>query len=105
MAEMIHSAVWDSERFILKDGQPLHMVKLVGAIRNVCVYTKYVQIDLEDGAGLVRVILWIKEKECTAQRWMIHKCNSHHYIRVMISIFMAQKINYINAMKSINRRG
>ena len=34
MAKMIHSAVWDSERFILKDGQPLHMVKFVGAMRN-----------------------------------------------------------------------
>ncbi len=34
MAKMIHSAVWDSERFVLKDGQPLHMVKLVGAVRN-----------------------------------------------------------------------
>jgi hypothetical protein len=30
MARMIHSAVWNSERFILKDGQPLHMVELVG---------------------------------------------------------------------------
>ena len=33
---MIHSAVWDSKRFVLKDGQPLHMVKLVGAVRNFC---------------------------------------------------------------------
>jgi hypothetical protein len=32
-AKMIHSAIWDSERFILKDGRPLHMVKLVGAVR------------------------------------------------------------------------
>jgi hypothetical protein len=61
-AKMIHSAVWDSERFVLKDGQPLHMVKLVGAVRKFCVYTKYVQIDVEDGTGLVRVILWRKEK-------------------------------------------
>jgi hypothetical protein len=27
-AKMIHSAVWDSERFVLKGGQLLHMVKL-----------------------------------------------------------------------------
>ncbi len=33
-AKMIYSAVWDSERVVLKDGQPLHMVKLVGAVRN-----------------------------------------------------------------------
>ncbi len=29
MVRMIHSAVWNSKRFVLKDGQPLHMVKLV----------------------------------------------------------------------------
>ncbi len=61
-AKMIHSAIWDSERFVLKEGQPLHMVKLIGAIRNFRVYTKYVQIDVEDGTGLVHVILWRKEK-------------------------------------------
>ncbi len=31
----------------------------------------------------MRVILWRKEKECTAQRQMIHKCNSHCYIHVI----------------------
>jgi hypothetical protein len=73
-AKMIHSAVWDSERFVLKDGQPLHIVKLVGAVRSFCVNIKLVQIDMEDGMGLKRVILWRKEKECTAQRQMIHEC-------------------------------
>jgi hypothetical protein len=33
-AKMIHSAVWDSVRFVLKEGRLLHMVKLVGAVRN-----------------------------------------------------------------------
>jgi hypothetical protein len=83
MAKMIHSAVWDSERFILKDGQPLHMVKLVGAVRNSCVNIKHVQIDVEDGTGLVRVILWRKEKEYTTQHWLTHECNSDCYICVL----------------------
>jgi hypothetical protein len=43
-AKMIHSAVWDPERFVLKDGWPLHMVKLVGAVRNFRVNIKHVQI-------------------------------------------------------------
>ena len=38
---------------------------------------------MEDGTGLARVILWRKEKECTAQRQMIYECNSTHYIRVI----------------------
>ncbi len=59
------------------------MVKLVGAVRNFRENIKHVQIDVEDGTGLVRVILWIKEKECTAQHQMIHECNSNCYIRVI----------------------
>jgi aspartyl/asparaginyl-tRNA synthetase len=80
---MIHSAVWNSEQFVLKDGRPLHMVKLFGAVRNFGENIKHVQIDVEDGTGLVQVILWRKEKECMAQRQMIHECNSNCYIRVI----------------------
>jgi hypothetical protein len=80
---MIHSAIWDSERFVLKDGRPLHMVKLVGAVRNFRVNIKHVQIDVEDGMGLVRVILWRKQKECTALHQIIHECNSNCYICVI----------------------
>jgi hypothetical protein len=43
--KMIHSAVQDCEQFVLKDGRPLHMVKLVGAVRNFCVHDKHVQIN------------------------------------------------------------
>ncbi len=56
-AKMIHSAIWDSKRFVLKDSQPLQIVKLVGAVRIFRVNIKHIQINVEDGAGLVRVIL------------------------------------------------
>ncbi len=82
-AKMICSAIWVSERFALKGGRPLHMVKLVGSVRNFRVYTKYIQIDVEDGTGLVQVILWRKEKECIAQHWLIHECNGNHCICVI----------------------
>jgi hypothetical protein len=36
--KMIHSTVRDCERFVLKDSIPLHMVKLVGAVRNFYVH-------------------------------------------------------------------
>ncbi len=80
---MIHSDVWDSERFVLKDDQPLHMLKLVGAVRDFRVNIKHVQIDVEGRTGLVRVILWRKEKECTAQHRLIDECNSNRYICVI----------------------
>ncbi len=79
----IHSVIRDCERFVLKDGLLLHMVKLVGAVRNFRVHDKHVQIDLEDGTGLVRVFFWRKQKECTAQRCLIDECNGNRYIRVI----------------------
>jgi aspartyl/asparaginyl-tRNA synthetase len=63
--------------------QPLHMVKLVGAVRNFRVNIKHVQINVEDGRGLVQVVLWRQEKECTAQHQLIHECNNNHYICVI----------------------
>ncbi len=51
-ATMIHSAVWDCKRFVLKDSQPLYMVKLVGAVRNFRVNIKHVQINVEDAPDL-----------------------------------------------------
>ncbi len=36
--KMIHSTVQDCERSVLKDGRLLHMVKLVGAVRNFRVH-------------------------------------------------------------------
>ncbi len=51
--------------------------------KNFCVNIKHVQINVEDGTGLVQVILWRKEKKCTAQRCLIHECNSNCYICVI----------------------
>ncbi len=45
--------------------------------------TYNVQIDLEDGTRLVRVILWQKQKECMAQRHLIDECNRNWYICVI----------------------
>jgi hypothetical protein len=59
------------------------MVKLVSAIRNFCVNIKHVQINVEDGTGLVQVILWWGKKECMAQRCLIDKCNSNCYVCVI----------------------
>ena len=59
------------------------MIKLVGAVRNFCVNKKHVQIDLEDGTGFVRVILWQKQNKCAAQHCLIDECNSNCYICVI----------------------
>ncbi len=84
--KIIHSALRDCEWFILKDGRPLHMVKLVGAVRNFRVHDKHVHINLEDGTGLLRVIFWWKQKECMAQRHLIDQCNGNCYIRVIVEV-------------------
>ncbi len=59
------------------------MVKLVCAVRNFCGNIKHVQIDVEDGTGLLRVILWRNKRECTAQHCFLDKCNSNCYICVI----------------------
>jgi hypothetical protein len=66
-AKMIHSAVYECKRLVLKDGQLLHMVKFVGAVRIYNENLNNVMIDVEDGTGLVRAILWRKQNECTAE--------------------------------------
>ncbi len=38
---------------------------------------------MEDDTGLVQVILWRKEKGCTAQSRLIHECNSNRFICVI----------------------
>ncbi len=83
MVKVIHSAIRDCKRFVLRDGRPLHMVKLVGAVRNFCVHVKHVQIDLEDGTGLVRVFFGGKQKECMAKRHLIDECNGNRYIHLI----------------------
>jgi hypothetical protein len=37
---------------------------------------------VEDGTGLVRVILWPKQNECTTAQDLIHECNGNGYICV-----------------------
>ncbi len=42
-----------------------------------------VMINVENGTGLVRVILWWKEDECMAEHWLIHECNGNGCICVI----------------------
>jgi hypothetical protein len=65
MVKMIHLTVSKGNRFFLKDGRPLHMAKLAGAVLNYDEDTKNIKIILEDGTGIVKVILWHNQKECS----------------------------------------
>ncbi len=82
-AKMIHSAVYKCKRLVLKDGRPLHMVKFVGAAINYSENLKNEMIDVEDGMGLVRVILWQKPNECMTEQWLVNNCNGNGYICII----------------------
>jgi hypothetical protein len=69
---MIHSAVNTCNRFVSRDDPPLHRVKLVGAVRNYHENIKNIIIDVEDGTGLVQVIVWCKGNECKAVLALSH---------------------------------
>ncbi len=82
-AKMIHSAVSICNKFVLRDGRPLNMVNLVGAVRNNHENTKNIMIDGEDWTGFVRVIVWRYEKECKAALVLSCKCKGNSYICVI----------------------
>jgi hypothetical protein len=46
---------------VLRDGYLLYMVMLVGAVRSYHDNTKNIMINVEDGMGLVWVIVWLKQ--------------------------------------------
>jgi hypothetical protein len=73
--KMIYSAVYKCKRFVLKHGHPHHMVKFVGAVRNYSENIRNVIKNVEDGMGLVWVILWQKQNECMEAQRLIHECN------------------------------
>jgi hypothetical protein len=82
-AKMIHSTVHKCERFVLRDCCLLCMVKLVGAVMNYHEYMKNILINVEDGTGLVRIIVWRKGNECKAALALTHECNSYGCIHVI----------------------
>lgn len=69
----------------LKDGRPIHMVKLVAAVRNHEVRSTNIFIDIEDGTGFAQVKVWVNEGEdCSAiTNLRSQACSDHTYIRVI----------------------
>ena len=69
----------------LKDGRPLHMVKLVCAVRSSEERSTNVFIDVEDGTGLTQVKVWVNEgDECSAIAQLRNAAGREHtYIRVI----------------------
>lgn len=63
----------------LKDGRALHMIKLVGAVRNHEERSTNVFIDVEDGTGLVQVKVWVNEgDECSAAALLRSEASMDH---------------------------
>jgi hypothetical protein len=62
-------------RFVLRDGCPLHIAKRLGAGRDYHENTK--------NTGLVQVIIWHKGKECMVALALSCECNSNGYICVI----------------------
>ncbi|KAL7534724.1 hypothetical protein ACHAWF_004933 [Thalassiosira exigua] len=69
----------------LLDGRPLHMVKLVVAVRSHEERSTNVFLDVEDGTGFVQVKCWVNDgDECSAQSKLRQAAmQDHTYIRVI----------------------
>ncbi len=85
---MVHSALGDPSGgtdLSLADGRPLHMVKLVGAVRQHEERSTNVFIDIKDGTGLIQVKVWVNERDkcsmASSLRW--DALTDHAYMRVI----------------------
>ena len=82
--KMINSAVSDDNQFVLKDGRPLHLVKVVGAIVHYHEYWNNDVIGIEDGTGKIRVVLArCQNLECSGVKELYRKCTINTYVRVI----------------------
>ena len=86
--KMVLSALGDpsgGSDLTLKDGRPLHMIKLVCAVRNSEERSTNVFVDVEDGTGLTQVKVWVNEgDECSAIAQLRSAASREHtYIRVI----------------------
>ena len=73
--KMINSAVSEDNQFVLKDGRPLHLVKVVGAVVHYHEYWNNDIIGIEDGTGRIRVVLArCRNLECSGVKELYRKC-------------------------------
>ncbi len=87
-AKMAHSALGDPSggtNLSLADGRPLHMVKLVGAVRQHEERSTNVFIDVEVSTGLVQVkVLVNKGDKCSIASSLRRDASTDHaYVRVI----------------------
>ena len=67
--KMINSAVSEDNQFVLKDGHPLNLVKVVGAIVHYHEYWNNDVIGIEDGTGKIQEVLArCQNLECSGVR-------------------------------------
>ncbi len=88
MAKMVHSALGDPSGgtdLSLADGRPLHMVKLVGAVRQHKERSTNIFIDVKDGTRLIQVKVWVNEGDKCSMglylRW--DALTNHAYVRII----------------------
>jgi len=74
--KMINSAVSEDNQFVLKDGRPLHLVKVAGAIVHYHEYWNNDVIGIEDGTGKNRVVLAHCQTPWRNNKW--ERCDIKH---------------------------
>jgi hypothetical protein len=82
-AKMKCSAVSTFDRFQLKDGHLLHLVKPVGTVTFYHEYTDNITIDVEDGTGTMHVVQKHNQMECSVALSLCRNCRGNGYIHVI----------------------
>ncbi|EJK75519.1 hypothetical protein THAOC_02754, partial [Thalassiosira oceanica] len=75
----------DQGDLTLKDGRSLHMIKIVGAVREADLRSTNLFVQLEDGTGLMQVKVWINDGDDPSAISQLRQeaCREHSYIRVI----------------------
>lgn len=86
---------------VLADGRPLHIIKIIGAVRNADAQSTNVMYTLEDGTGIIDVKQWHDENDESEVRKEVF--NEGDYIKVIgqIKEYDGKKQLVANAVRSL----
>mmetsp|Transcript_7426 Transcript_7426/g.13354 ORF Transcript_7426/g.13354 Transcript_7426/m.13354 type:complete len:268 (-) Transcript_7426:321-1124(-) len=103
-ARMILNAADMAGDMLLEDGRELHMVKLVGCVREVDVASTCITYLIEDGSGLVEVKHWLDSSDTPESIQMRDEtCQDNVYLRIIgkLKTYDGKKSIVANSVRKI----
>lgn len=103
-ARMILNSADMAGDMLLEDGRELHMVKLVGCVRDVSEASTCITYSIEDGSGLVEVKHWLDSSDTPESIQMRDEtCQDNVYLRIIgkLKTFDGKKSIVANSVRKV----